>query len=194
VLSRHEAEPGTKIATAFKSLAGADGGYNAGRDHRPDTRHAHQPLARGLGVTELFDLAGGGLNALVQMAPVLVKTEDQAGHSWRYLVLSVLQYCEERVAKGARASPNGDALLNQKGADLVDCRCPARDQSGADTMTRLQVELILALLLDKPQVRSQRRLGDGLGIVVVVLLPLQEGLDVDRRDDPWLVPMPATSC
>src|SRR4029077_922549 len=54
-------------------------------------------------------------------------------------------------------------------------------------MTPLQVELILALLLDDAQVRSQRRLGDGLGIVVVVLLPLQEGLDVDRRDNPRLV-------
>ena len=79
-------------------------------------------------------------------------------------------------------------LLDQKSADLVDRRRPAGDQSGPDTVTGLQVELILALLLDEPQVRSQRRLGDRLGIVVVVLLPLHERLDVDRRDDPRLVP------
>jgi hypothetical protein len=58
-------------------------------------------------------------------------------------------------------------------------------------MTRLQVELILALLLDDTQVRSQRRLGNCLGIVVVVLLPLQERFDVNRRDDPRLVPQRA---
>jgi hypothetical protein len=39
-------------------------------------------------------------------------------------------------------------------------------------MTGLQVELVLALLSDRAQVRSQRRLGDCLGIVVVVLLSL----------------------
>jgi len=59
--------------------------------------------------------------------------------------------------------------------------------SRPDAMTRLQVELILALLLDNTQVRSQRRLADCLGIVVVVFLPLQERFDVDRWDDPWLV-------
>jgi hypothetical protein len=40
----------------------------------------------------------------------------------------------------------------------------------------LQVELILALLLDEPQVRPQRRFGNRLGIVVVVLLPFTKGL------------------
>jgi len=80
-----------------------------------------------------------------------------------------------------------DALLDEKGSDLVDRRGPAGDQSGPDAMTRLQVELILALLLDDTQVRSQRRLGNCLGIVVIVLLPLQERFDVNRRDDPRLV-------
>jgi hypothetical protein len=67
-------------------------------------------------------------------------------------------------------------------------RCgPARDQSRPNAVTRLQVELVLALLLDDTQVGPQRRLGDCLGIVVVVLLPLQEWFDVDRGDDPRLV-------
>ena len=54
-------------------------------------------------------------------------------------------------------------------------------------MTRLQVELVLALLLDEAQVRSQRRFGDGLGIVVIVLLALHERLDVNCRNDARLV-------
>jgi hypothetical protein len=54
-------------------------------------------------------------------------------------------------------------------------------------MTYLQVELVLALLLDHTQVRPQRCLGDRLSIVVIVLLPLHEGFGVDRRDNPRLV-------
>jgi hypothetical protein len=50
----------------------------------------------------------------------------------------------------------------------------------------LQVELILALLGDGAQVRPQGSFRDRLGIVVVVLLPFVERLDVDRRDDPRL--------
>src|SRR6185295_19413707 len=148
-LPRHKAEPGPEVASAFECLAGADRSDKTGRDHRPDTRHAHQPLALGLDAAEFFDLAGDGLDALVQMAPVFVKTEDQLGHSRRYLVLAVLQYREKRVAKGARANPDSNALLNQEGSDLVDRRGPAGDQSGSDAMTRLQVELVLALLLDE---------------------------------------------
>jgi hypothetical protein len=73
-------------------------------------------------------------------------------------------------------------LLDEKGSDLVDRRCPARDPSGPDATAGLQIELVLAFLLDHVQVRSQRCLGDRLGIVVVVLLPLHEGFNVDRRD------------
>jgi hypothetical protein len=58
-------------------------------------------------------------------------------------------------------------------------------------MTGLQIELVLALLLDCTQVRPQRGLGDRLGIVVVVLLPFNERSDVDRRDDPRLMPQSA---
>ena len=54
-------------------------------------------------------------------------------------------------------------------------------------MQGLQVELILRLLLHDAQVGPQSRLGDGLGVVVVVLLALGERLDVDRRDDPRLM-------
>ena len=43
VLSRHDAEPGTKIAPAFKSLTGADRRHHGGRDQRPDPWDTHQP-------------------------------------------------------------------------------------------------------------------------------------------------------
>jgi hypothetical protein len=107
--------------------------------------------------------------------------------SFRFSNISVLQYDEERLAQGAQADPGGNALLDQKGPDLVDRRRPAGDQSRPDAMTRLQVELVLALLLDHAQVWPQRCLRNRFGVVVVVLLTLHEGLGVDRRDDPRLV-------
>src|SRR5580704_7364537 len=66
VLSRHEAEPSAKVAPTVKGLAGADRGDKAGRDQWSDTRHGHQPLARGLDAAEFFNLAGDRLDALVQ--------------------------------------------------------------------------------------------------------------------------------
>jgi hypothetical protein len=41
-------------------------------------------------------------------------------------------------------------------------------------MSRLEIELVLRLLLHDTQVGPQHRLGDGFGIVVVVLLALRE--------------------
>ena len=67
-------------------------------------------------------------------------------------------------------------MLDQEGADLVDRRRAARHEAGAYPMQRLQVQLILRLLLHDAQVGAQSRLGDGLGIVVVVLLALRNGL------------------
>jgi hypothetical protein len=43
-------------------------------------------------------------------------------------------------------------------------------------MQRLQIQLILRLLLNDAQVRPQGRLGDGLGVVVIVLLTFAKGL------------------
>ena len=108
------------------------------------------PVDRRAGLTELFDLASDSLDALVQAAPVFIEASYQLGCSRRNLVLSVFQYREQRVAEGARAGPDSDSLFDQKGADLVDRRRPAGHQPGPDAMTSLQVELILALLLDEP--------------------------------------------
>ena len=69
----------------------------------PTPWNTHQPLALGLGPAELFNLGGDGLNALVQGAPVLIEITDQPGRSRRDLFLSLLQYCEQRVAEGTQA-------------------------------------------------------------------------------------------
>lgn len=54
-------------------------------------------------------------------------------------------------------------------------------------MQGLKVELVLRLLAYDAQVGPQCGLCDCLGVVVVVLLSLDERLHIDRRDDPRLV-------
>src|SRR5215207_1553357 len=76
VLTRHEAEPGGKIATAFKRLAAADRRNHGSRGQRPDSGNTPQALAFGLGPAELFNLAGDGLDALIEAAPVSIEAED----------------------------------------------------------------------------------------------------------------------
>src|SRR5476651_1128819 len=100
-----------------------------------------------------------------------MKADDQAGHSRRHLILAVLQYLKERFAQSARASPDGDALFDQEGSYLIDRVCPARHQARSNTVTGLQVELILGLLLDRAQIWPQDRLCDRFSVVVIVLLP-----------------------
>lgn len=51
-----------------------------------------------------------------------------------------------------------------------------------------RIQLILALLRHGLQVRSKGGLGNRFGIIVIVLLTLDEWLDVNRRDDPRLKP------
>jgi len=74
VLSRHEPEPGGKIAPALKSLSPADRGHDTGGDYRSDPGHTHQPPALGFDLAELFDRTGDGLDALIDAESDDVKT------------------------------------------------------------------------------------------------------------------------
>jgi len=65
------------------------------------------------------------------------------------------------------------------------------DQSVPGTVERLHVELLLALQLDKPHGRSRGRLGDRLGVAVVVLLCLDVRANILGRHQPNLVPLAA---
>src|SRR5262245_39051016 len=187
VLAGHQAEPGTEVSAAIERFTGADGSDDGGRDQRPDAGHAHHTDAVDLALADLLDLLGDCLNALVEPKPVSMETDDQIAHARRDLVLAVLENIEQRVAQCARSRPNGDALLDEEGPDLV-VRCrPSRHQSAAHPVAGLQIQLLLALLPHRAQFGPQSRFCNSLGVVVVVLLALHERLHIDRRDDARLV-------
>ena len=54
-------------------------------------------------------------------------------------------------------------------------------------MERLDVELVLALQIDKAHRRPRRRLGDPLRVTIVVLLRFDVGPDIFGRHQPHVV-------
>ena len=110
VLPRHEAEPGAEIAPALESLARADRGHHGSGDHRPDAGHAHQPLAVGLAVADLLDLAGERLDALVEPEPVLVEADNQIAHARRHLVGRFSNIAKSDLRRALRAGATRRSL------------------------------------------------------------------------------------
>src|SRR3954466_10837291 len=82
------------------------------------------------------------------------------------------------------------ARYNAHGPDALGRLATAqRERTGA--VEYLHVELRLALQLDKSHGRSRGRLGDRLGVAVVVLLCLDVGANTLGRHQPNLVPLAA---
>ena len=107
--------------------------------------HPH-PEAKSVKFARAYQGAGDRVDPLIERNLVLIKACDQAAHPRRYLVLPVLQNDQERVAQGRRSSPDSNSLLDEKGSDLIDRRCSPRDQTGANAVAGLEIELVLCLL------------------------------------------------
>ena len=170
VLSGHEPDPGGEVTTTIKGLARADGGHHRCRNDRADAWNRFQALAMRLAIRQGVNLAADTLDPFIKPEPVLIETDDDVVHPFGNLVAPLIEDWEQRLAKRMSARSNGDALLDQKGADLIDRRRAPGHQPRSNPMQGLQVELVLALLSYGSEVRPQRRLGDGFGIIIVVLL------------------------
>lgn len=85
------------------------------------------------------------------------------------------------------ALPHGDAPLQQERTDLIDDAGTLTDQSIADAVQRLKVELIGRFGRDEIHGRALDRLGDGFRISEVILLSLRIGANVFRRHQAGVV-------
>jgi hypothetical protein len=79
-----------------------------------------------------------------------------------------------------QASPHGDAPLQQERTNLIDDAGTLTDQSIADAVRRLKIELI-------GRHRALDSLGDGFRISEVILLSLRKGAHVFRRHQAGVV-------
>ena len=154
----NKTDPGGEVASSVKGVTLADGRNHRCRDQRANARDRHSIGTVLFRATDVFDLPGNGLYPLIQPQPVAVEPGQNGAHSRRYLVLTFIEDRQERALQSSQPFAHGDALFNQKGPDLVDRRRPAGHQSRPHPMQRLQVQLILALLRHRLQVRSERSL------------------------------------
>jgi hypothetical protein len=86
-----------------------------------------------------------------------------------------------------QALPYGDAPLQQERTDLIDDAGTLTDQSIADAVQRLKVELIGGLGRDELHGWALDSLGDGFRISEVILLSLRIGTHVFRRHQAGVV-------
>ena len=70
-----------RVTPALERLACSDGGYDSCRDQRTDTGNAHEATAVGFLLADLVDLAGKGLDPLIETNPVFVQANNQTAHS-----------------------------------------------------------------------------------------------------------------
>jgi len=85
------------------------------------------------------------------------------------------------------ALPEGDTLLEQKGAQLIDDAGTARNKPAPNAVESLKVKLIVRLDRHKAYVRSLHCFGSSLGIKIVVLVGLQKRLYKLYRHEPNFV-------
>src|SRR5262245_37294582 len=76
---------------------------------------------------------------------------------------------------------HGDAVLQEKAADLIDDRGPLANQAVAHAMQRLKIELLVRLCRDAPSRGTLHGFSDRMRIAEVVLVGLPEGLARCRR-------------
>lgn len=86
-----------------------------------------------------------------------------------------------------QALPDGDTPLQQERTDLIDDAGTLTDQSIADTVQRLKVELIGCLGRDELHGWALDSLSDGFRISEVILLSLRVGAHVFRRHQARIV-------
>src|ERR1700751_2552016 len=84
---------------------------------------------------------------------------------------------------------HGDSTLEQHSANLVDHRGAAHHPPFADSVQRLQVQLIVALDRHKAHRGTGYSFGNGFGIDVVVLVGLHVWLDILCRHQAHVMPL-----
>src|SRR5215470_5368669 len=91
------------------------------------------------------------------------------------------------MAQPVEALPHGDAVLEEKAADLIDGRGPLPHQAVAHTMQRLEIELLVRLCRYAARRRALYSFSNRMRISKVVLVALSERLGIDRRDLPHVM-------
>ena len=127
------------------------------------------------------DVPGQRINPIIEVPPIPGQILDQVDHAWREHVRALGQKGGQGLAQAGRPLSDRDAAFEQEAADLVDHRRALPDQTAAHPVQGLQIELLRRLQGHRAHGGPLRRLGDGLGVAVIVLVPLEEWFDILGR-------------
>lgn len=129
------------------------------------------------------------VDAAVETRPFLADLSDEGPDARADPCFGIFQEASDRRLELAPALGKGEAALQQDRAQLVHQHGAHADQPRPDPVQALHVELLLRLQRHEAHGRARGRLGDRLGIAVVVLLRLDVGADVLGRHQPDGVPL-----
>jgi hypothetical protein len=142
-------------------------------------------MATDLGVlSQCFDLAGYGIYPFIEAVPVLSQILEDANHPGRQDTRPLRKNVGQCMAQPMDALAHGNAVLQEKAADLIDCRGSLPNQPVAHAMQRLKIELFVCLCRHTPRRWTLHRFCDRKCIAEVILVRLPEGLGIDRWDLP----------
>ena len=186
VLPRHEAEPSREVAPAPEALHRRCEGLQCHRGDRSDSRDRHQarrlfvlPRARPELPRESFDL-------LIELVDPPEQQPSQLDDRLRQAGVPVFQHPGQLPDPGPALRSNNSELgeVTPKGIDRL---CALAHQQV--TRAKEHPLSLLRFRLDRHEVhgRTLRGFRDRLRVRRVVLVPLDEGLHVDRRNQPHLV-------
>src|SRR5262252_4418312 len=129
-----ETKPGTEVAALGEGVTGSDGGNRDAGDDGADAWHRHQALTGRVVLSKQLDLKGNTVDALIQPPPVadeVLKEVEQAGSEQVGARGENIRQCSSQAMQ---ALSDGDAAVEEEGADLVGDRRALTDETGADTV------------------------------------------------------------
>jgi hypothetical protein len=165
-----------KSRPLLKASSVADGGHQSRCDQGTDARNIPQSLTRCILAGYAVDLSAQRFDLFFQYFPLLPQPIDQPPHSRRQSLFGVFKQIWYLFSKVCPPLPESDAPLKQKGAQLIYDTGAARNKPVPHAMESLKIKLIVRLDRDKAHVRPLQRFSNSLGIQIVVLVRLQEGL------------------
>src|SRR6056297_2026019 len=184
----HQAQPSSKLAAISKAGFIANCGDERRCGDRTDPFNLADTLAHLIGTVEAFDPLIVASEACIQFGQLL---PDVAQH----LDKEPTKASRPTVRNFAKGTPDAvdisrhhDTVLPKQTSDLVHEPGTICNHTLADTVNRLDFQLLRRLRRYKPHRRPANRLANSFSVIAVILVRLDIRLHELRRDQPDLVP------
>lgn len=164
MLSRHQPEPGSKLASLAEGSAVADGRDRRRRDERSYSWCLTQAFAGCVLDRDDFDLPIHSFDLALHLFPLPPEVIEQPAKPRREVLFGIFEDGRRLVAQGGAAFREGNAALQHEAADLVDERGAPLHQAIPHAVQCLEIELVARLDRHEAHVLASDGFGDGVYI------------------------------